>query len=1205
MRWLIALLVLCAPAAAAAQPELPDRSYGADQVGHTIGPQMEEAHHNQPSVVQGALLLAGDGVHALYDIADPFRPVRLTGFESPHHEGEAESHQVAFLRDTDGTVYAVMISGRGIDVFDLTDVTSPFLVSALELEGIDYGDNTEAVWGVAWQGTTIYAGGTNTGLHVVDASRPSALSVVRRVPTSELGGVDAGPLFALGDLLVVTTPKSRAGVATVDLSDPRDPALLDFVLPGESSYIGGFYGTHAYLLTPLRIYDVTTDPRDIRLVSSTVTDESEYVSFGDGHLFLGALRPHPGVIKYDVRDPARPTIVGRVHGRTHLFNGLFTDDQFSIPIGNLVVLSDDETMLGSILAVHDARRDTLPPAVLWTSPADGATAQPTATVIGLSFSDQIDLRSVTTETLVVRPIGGAPLSGRISHQQTLLSFAPEAPLEPDGTYEVVLPAGGVTDLVGNPIAEEHRFVFSTGADVRAPSCGVEPLAAALVGADVTVTAADAGSGASYRFELGDGAAAEGTERTVTHTYAAPGRYAIRLTVTTPEGSRTCSATQIVHTPTLEQQPTRSSSVITDEARGVAFVVNPDAGTVTAVDLATLEVRFEAPACDDPRTLAQAEDGTLLVACHGSDELALLEPEGGARVGVIELRYGAAPFGVAMAGARALVTMEATGQLAVVDPAARAVERVIDLDRGARVRGVAFLPGADRAYVTRFVSPADRAEVYEVDVAAGAIVRTIELAPDAGPDAADSGRGVPNYLSSITITPDGARALVPSKKDNTERGLARDGEPLDADNTVRTIVSQIDLGAGAELLEARVDLDDHDSASAVVPSPLGDLLFVASQGTNRVDVHDAWSGRLVGGIATGLAPQGLTLSGGRLYVQCFTGRTLDVFDVSALLAATDGAARAIASISTVADEPLEEAVLLGKQIFYNADDPRMSQDGYLACASCHQDGGSDGRVWDFTDRGEGLRDTIDLRGRAGTAHGPVHWTGNFDEIQDFENDIRLHFGGSGLMPDEEFEATRDPLGESKAGRSEALDALASFVATLDRFPRSPHRQPDGSMSEDALAGRAIFESLGCLGCHAGERLTDSRLGVLHDVGTITSTSGQRAGAPLEGLDTPTLRGLWASAPYLHDGSAARLEDVLRSPEHGDAASLSDEDLRLLVAFLLELDDDVLGYAEPEPPPPAAPPPAGCGCRAARSSSVAIGWPLLLVVLARARLRAARR
>ncbi len=35
--------------------------------------------------------------------------------------------------------------------------------------------------------------------------------------------------------------------------------------------------------------------------------------------------------------------------------------------------------------------------------------------------------------------------------------------------------------------------------------------------------------------------------------------------------------------------------------------------------------------------------------------------------------------------------------------------------------------------------------------------------------------------------------------------------------------------------------------------------------------------------------------------------------------------------------------LGKQIFYDATDPRMNEDGYLSCASCHLDGGQDGRV----------------------------------------------------------------------------------------------------------------------------------------------------------------------------------------------------------------------------------------------------------------------
>ncbi|HJL18459.1 MAG TPA: Ig-like domain-containing protein [Sandaracinaceae bacterium LLY-WYZ-13_1] len=1199
MRRTVVFCLLLAPAVAAAQPALPDRSYGVDAVGHTLGPPMDETHHNQPSVVQGALLLAGNGVHSLYDIQDPLRPERLSGFESPHHAGEAESHQVAFLRDVDGTVYALMISGRGVDVFDLTDVTDPRLVSAVELEGIDYGDNTEAVWGVAWQGDTIYAGGTNTGLHVIDATDPADPTLVRRMPTTELGGVDAGPLFALGDLLVVTTPKNRAGIATVDLSEPRSPALLDSVLPETDSYIGGFYGRHAFLLTPYRPYDVTSDPRDIRRLASVETPDSEYVSFGDGHLFLGALRPNPGVIKYDLRaDVTAPAMVQRVEGRTHVLNGLFTDDQFSIPIGNLVVLSDDESDLGSILAVHDARRDTVPPAVAWTSPADGATGRALDAAIGLSFTDQIDLRSVTSETLIVRPVGGEPLRGRVSHQQTLLSFAPTSPLAPDTTYEVVLPAGGVTDLVGNPIAEEHRLVFSTGADVRAPDCVIEPLTPVVAGAEATLAAADAGVEATYRWRIGETPIDEAA-RAVTHAFEAPGRHRVALTVRTPDGSRSCSATQVVHAPLAERPPTRSSSVVVDEARGAAFVVNPDAGTLSAVDLETLAVRFEVEVGAEPRTVAQAPDGALWVAAHGADAVAIVDPDDGAAVDTVGLRYGAAPWGVAFDPVTgiALVTLESTGQLAVVDPASRAIERVVDLDPTARVRGIAVAPDGARAYVTRFVSPVDHAQIYEVPLDGGGPVRILELAVDPGPDTADGGRGVPNYLSSIAITPDGGRAFVPGKKDNTERGLARDGEPLDADNTVRTIVSQLDLATGQERLEARIDLDDHDMATAVAFSPLGDLVFIASQGTNRVDVYDTWSGRLVGGIATGLAPQGLVVSEGRLYVQCFMGRTLDVIDVSGLIAGTDGAARSVASVRTVADEPLDEAVLLGKQIFYNADDPRMSIDGYLACASCHLDGGSDGRVWDFTDRGEGLRDTIDLRGRGGTAHGPVHWSGNFDEIQDFENDIRLHFGGSGLMAPADFEETRETLGAPKAGRSEALDALSAYVATLDTFPRSPHRNPDGTMTDAAVAGRAIFESLDCRSCHAGERLTDSEVGVRHDVGTIHEGSGQRLGAPLDGLDTPTLRGLWATAPYLHDGSAATLEEVLRDPMHGDASSLSDAEMDQLVAFLRELDNDELGYAVEEPPTPMTTG-EGCGCRAgARGASTGawlIGLALALVL-----------
>jgi hypothetical protein len=207
---------------------------------------------------------------------------------------------------------------------------------------------------------------------------------------------------------------------------------------------------------------------------------------------------------------------------------------------------------------------------------------------------------------------------------------------------------------------------------------------------------------------------------------------------------------------------------------------------------------------------------------------------------------------------------------------------------------------------------------------------------------------------------------------------------------------------------------------------------------------------------------------------------------------------------------------------------MSAEGYLSCATCHLDGGSDHRVWDFTGRGEGLRNTATLHGRAGTAQGNVHWTANFDEIQDFENDIRGAFGGTGFMSDADFAATQNPLGAPKAGRSADLDALAAYVASLGHqtVPRSPYRASNGAMTAAGEAGRALFLAEGCASCHGGPELTDSSSGsgTLHDVGTLRTTSGSRLGGPLTGIDTPSLRGIWDTAPYFHDGSAATLDQV---------------------------------------------------------------------------------
>jgi cytochrome c peroxidase len=1286
---LLALLLQCAPHERAASvrspfvagPGMPNAERPASELFKRISPIMGKRHLNQPAVVNQTLFLGGNGEHEIWNIADPSAPVRLSELLSPHRAGEAESHQLSFARFPDGSLHAVTISGKGIDLWDISNPSSPRLESTVVLEGIDYGDFTAAVWGVSWQGNVIYAGGTNTGLHVIDATDPSAPRVLRRIPTSQLGGVSAGPLFALGNLLVVTTPKESAGIATLDIGDPARPTLLDAVRPAVKSYIGGFYGKHAFLQAPFRTYDVTTDPRHIREIGSFVTPLAEYASFADSYAFVGSLRTSAGgktgILKYDITDPGALRLMGHVLGR----DDPGTDDQFSVPIGNLVAIADDEHLFGAYLAVHDTRKDTTPPSVLYVHPREGSSGHPPTTRIAVSFSDQIELTSVDASTFVVRPVGGQPIAGRWGIVHTVVSFWPERPLAPGTTYEIVL--SGVKDLVGNAMAP-FRSSFSVAAATPALPCAIETKP---VLADSVARLSTPDTGHEYSWKIGG---EKRTGATVDHVFTEAGRYPITLTVSAKTGgsfdhyeaedatlaggvapstehagysgagyadypasqgtvtwrnvyaahagthdvvirfangdgarrlrarvnggaprvvdfpasdwktwatvtvplvldagsnvielaaddgtagpnldrlsvpapeSTSCSAVQIVHRPLLPERPARSSTVALDGDK--VWAVSPDAGTVTAVDISSGKKLVEVPVGKNPRTVARAPDGGIWVASQGSDELHVLDTTG-KRVNTVALPYGSNPYGIVFGGTRGYVTFQSTGKVAAIDPVTCTVSGIADLG-GGPLRGIAG--DSSRLLVTRFHGP----EVLEIDSAL-AVKRQFRLGNAPGPDTPDQARGIPNYLSSIAISPDGVTAWIPSKQDNLSRGLARDGQALTHDATVRPIVSRIDLAGQKE--DPRIDLNDASMPFAVEVSPFGDLIFVALQGNNRVEVRDAYSGAIVGSISAGRAPEGLVLDGrGRLLVSNVTDRTLTIVDASRILAGTDDTATTLATIPLVEKEPLSAAVLRGKQIFHDASDKRMSKESYISCASCHLDGDQDGQVWDFTDRGEGLRNTISMLGRRGTGHGRLHWTANFDEVQDFENDIRKSFGGTGFLSDTDFEARKDPLAAPKAGVSEDLDALAAYVASLDTVPRSPFRREDGTLTAEGLTGKQVFAFAGCASCHAGSDFTD---GERHDIGT----QGR--------FDTPTLVGVWSSAPYFHDGSAKTLRDVM--DRH--AATLTAEQKEQLVAYLLQLDGNLSG--EPHPP-------EGCGCDLATRPS---HWPAALtlgalIVLARRR------
>lgn len=661
------------------------------------------------------------------------------------------------------------------------------------------------------------------------------------------------------------------------------------------------------------------------------------------------------------------------------------------------------------------------------------------------------------------------------------------------------------------------------------------------------------SGAQYRWNFGDGTqTAYSGQPNYTYTYTRPGHYTVTLTVKDINGRETFYTYNLtVIVPVTARAPTHTTNIAGD-ANSV-YSVNPDSGTVAAIDAQTLAKRWETRVGDEPKTLAVGPDGRIWVTVQGEDKLVALSAADGSLSATVPLAYGSGPYGVAFTpdGARGLLTLESKSVLMSFDPSNGSTTGAVALE--GNLRGIAVSADSQVAYVTRFKSKMTGGQLHKVNLQSMSAMPTIALPVDTTTvDTESRARGVANYLSQVVISPDGTRAVLPSKKDNIVRGKFRDGNNLLHDQTVRSILSQVNLQTAAEVFDEQIDFDDRAPARAALFSPSGDYLFVAQMEGNRVAIVDPYSRAVRGEINASSAPHGLYLDATRkrLFVNNFLARSVSVHDVASVLSSETAAAIFLQNVSTVAQEPMAAAVLRGKQVFYNASDRRMSKDNYMSCASCHADAGDDGMVWDFTQRGEGLRRTISLQGRRGLGHGKLHWTANFDEVQDFENDIRNEFGGTGFLTNADFAATSDPLGTPKAGKNAQLDDLAAYLSSLNKYMRSPARNADGSLSVDAARGQALFSSAQCVTCHSGGTFRD---GLRHDVGTIQASSGKGSNQPLAGVgfDTPTLSGTWNTTAFFHNGQAATLQDVLNSG-HGNASGLPAADVVAIREYVRSLD-----------------------------------------------------
>jgi cytochrome c peroxidase len=124
------------------------------------------------------------------------------------------------------------------------------------------------------------------------------------------------------------------------------------------------------------------------------------------------------------------------------------------------------------------------------------------------------------------------------------------------------------------------------------------------------------------------------------------------------------------------------------------------------------------------------------------------------------------------------------------------------------------------------------------------------------------------------------------------------------------------------------------------------------------------------------------------------------------------------------------------------------------------------------------------------------------------------------------------------------AIDKYLKTLKPIP-SPYLRR-GKLSASAKRGEKIFEKANCASCHPAPLYTNMEK---YNIGTGRDREKD------ELFDTPTLVEVWQTAPYLHDGRAATLKDVLKKynseDKHGHTSDLTDDQIKDLANFVLSL------------------------------------------------------
>ncbi len=551
----------------------------------------------------------------------------------------------------------------------------------------------------------------------------------------------------------------------------------------------------------------------------------------------------------------------------------------------------------------------------------------------------------------------------------------------------------------------------------------------------------------------------------------------------------------------------------------AYVVNQTSDSISVLDLAEREVIDELSVGPHPSAAAPSPDGrTLYVTSRWGSALEVVDLEE-KRV-VRRIGTGYEPFGVSLSsdGRRLYVVESQSNTVSII--ATNSAETLHRVPVGRDPRYVAETPDGARLIVGNSLSR----DVSIIHVASGRVAETRTLERS-------------SILRDIVSSHDGRWAFVAHIVSHDEqmtlqmeRGWIHSNgfsvlDLQEPGHGVTLLLDQLLVGA-ANPWGLALSSDDrqlyvslsgvHEVAIVDVEKALGVVAAVKSPEdvvALRRDVEILEQRGIARRVdAGGIGPRGLALNEarGELLVANYFSDSVAVLD------SKSGEVAAVIPLGPPQEMTLERR---GEMLF---NDARLCFQKWFSCASCHQEDATvDGLNWDLANDGLGnpknaksMHDVVDTP--------PEMWTG---VRSDMDAAVQAGQRFLGFIPDPESHA-----------------ALMAYLGNSRRAP-NPYRDGDpGALRR----GEQVFNRAKCAICHVAPEFTDLEM---HDLDSANETDLRYR------FDTPSLREVYRTGPYMHDGRAETLREVLTvfNPDdlHGRTSQLTEEELDDLVEYLRSL------------------------------------------------------